>query len=75
MNKALRALIFDSFYDDYKGVICQFRVVDGELRVGDKIQLMNTKHTYDVDEVGVLSPDRVPVSRQNFWSCCLQFQI
>eukprot|EP00884_Botryococcus_braunii_P013246 jgi/Botrbrau1/21922/Bobra.0249s0046.1 len=62
-NKALRALIFDSYYDSYKGVIVYFRIVDGELKVGDTIKLMNTGKEYQVDEVGVLAPKPVQVDK------------
>lgn len=57
----LRALIFDSYYDDYKGVICQFRVKDGSIKSRDRIRLMNTKKDFEVDELGVLAPDPVKV--------------
>eukprot|EP00210_Caulerpa_lentillifera_P000791 g766.t1 len=57
----LRALIFDSYYDDYKGVICQFRVKDGSIKCGDRIRLMNTKKDFEVDELGVLAPDPIKV--------------
>ncbi|KAL3152218.1 hypothetical protein ABBQ32_001303 [Trebouxia sp. C0010 RCD-2024] len=60
-SKPLRALIFDSHYDSYKGVIVAFRVVDGSLRKGDTIRLMNTKKEYQVDEVGVRSPTPIEV--------------
>lgn len=59
----LRALIFDSFYDDYKGVVVSFRVVDGSLKAGDVIKLMSSKKEYVVDEVGVLTPRKVAVER------------
>ena len=59
----LRALIFDSFYDDYKGVVVSFRVVDGTVAAGDVIRLMSSKKEYVVDEVGVLAPRRVGVER------------
>lgn len=56
-------MIFDSYYDDYKGVICQFRVKDGEIRCGDRIRLMNTQKEFEVDELGVLAPHRFSVDR------------
>ena len=61
IDDPLRALIFDSYYDDYRGVICQFRVTDGEIRCGDRIRLMNTEKEFEVDELGVLAPHRVQV--------------
>lgn len=61
VNKPLRALIFDSYYDPYRGVIVYFRVVDGTVKPGDKIRLMASKKEYEIDELGVLSPTQVPV--------------
>lgn len=57
----LKALIFDSFYDSYKGVVCYVRVKDGKVRPGTKIKLMNTNKIYDVVEVGVFVPNYLPV--------------
>ena len=57
----LRALIFDSYYDAYRGVVVFFRVVDGEVRRGDKIRFMNSGVEYDVLEVGVMTPVQVKV--------------
>jgi len=53
-NKPLRALIFDSYYDKYRGVVLYVRVMDGKLRVGDEILLMASKKRYEVDELGYL---------------------
>ncbi|KAK9806043.1 hypothetical protein WJX73_008695 [Symbiochloris irregularis] len=61
INERLRALIFDSYYDPYKGVIVYFRVVDGRLRAGDDIRLMNTQKEFEVLEVGALAPKPVVV--------------
>ncbi len=58
-NDKLKALIFDSYYDNYKGVVIYTRVFDGEVRKGDMIRLMNTKKKYEVTEVGVYSPGPV----------------
>ena len=55
----LKALIFDSYYDNYKGVVIYTRVFDGEVKKGDMIRLMNTKKKYEVTEVGVYSPGPV----------------
>ncbi len=52
----LRALIFDSYYDSYKGVVALVRIVSGKLKVGDKIKMMATGATYDVVEMGVHTP-------------------
>jgi len=61
VEKPLRALIFDSYYDPYRGVIVYFRVMDGTLQKGDMVRLMASKKEYEVDELGVLSPVQVPV--------------
>lgn len=53
---ALRALIFDSYFDSYKGAISYIRVVEGELRPGDMIRMMSSGKEFEVDEIGVLSP-------------------
>ena len=58
----LKALIFDSYYDNYKGVVIYTRVFDGSLKAGDKIKMMNTGAVYDVTEVGVNAPYQTPVA-------------
>ncbi len=55
-NKPLRALIFDSIFDSYKGVVVQIRVVDGKIKVGDKIKFKSTNAQYEVTELGVNTP-------------------
>jgi GTP-binding protein LepA len=57
----LKALLFDSWYDPYRGVACMVRVVDGTLKKGDKILLMASGRTYDVDELAVFNPKPSPV--------------
>jgi len=57
----LRALIFDSYYDAYRGVVVYFRVMDGQVGQGDKIKFMNTGKSFQIDEVGVLSPKQIRV--------------
>ncbi|MBQ9709251.1 MAG: translation elongation factor 4 [Clostridia bacterium] len=52
----LRALIFDSYYDNYKGVICFVRIVDGTVKAGMKIRTFNSTKTFDVVEVGTFDP-------------------
>ncbi|NER81547.1 MAG: elongation factor 4 [Leptolyngbya sp. SIO1D8] len=61
VEKPLRALIFDSYYDPYRGVIVYFRVMDGTLQKGDRVRLMVSQKEYDIDELGVLSPTQIPV--------------
>ncbi len=57
----LKALIFDSYYDNYKGAVCMVRIVDGSVKAGDKITMMATGKSYDVTEVGVYQPKALPV--------------
>lgn len=57
----LRALIFDSHFDPYRGVVAYVRVMEGSLAVGDEIQLMATGKTFEVSELGVFTPTMVPV--------------
>jgi GTP-binding protein LepA len=56
----LKALIFDSYYDNYKGVVIYTRLFDGKVKKGDTIRMMNTKKKYEVTEVGFYSPGPVP---------------
>lgn len=58
----LKALIFDSYYDNYKGVILFVRIKDGSVRVGDKIKTFLSSTVYDVTEVGVFAPNLFPKS-------------
>ena len=55
-DKPLKALIFDSYYDNFKGAVCFVRVFDGVCRAGDKILMMQTGKEYEVTEVGVFTP-------------------
>jgi len=57
----LKALIFDSWYDPYRGVVIVVRVIDGTLRPRMKVRLMATAQDYEVDQLGVFSPKGVPV--------------
>lgn len=61
INEPLRALIFDSYYDSYRGVIVYFRVMDGTVKKGDRVKLMVSKKEYEIDELGVLSPTQKQV--------------
>ena len=54
-DKPLRALIFDSYYDSYKGVIASIRIIDGTIKAGQKIKLMATGKVFEVEEVGVFT--------------------
>lgn len=56
LNAPLKALIFDSWYDSYQGVIVLFRIMDGKIKKGDKIRLMATGKEYEVIRLGVFSP-------------------
>jgi len=62
-DEPLRALIFDSYFDPYRGVVVIFRVVDGNLGVGDAVKFMNTGKSYTIDEIGIMRPQKVPVNR------------
>ena len=55
-NGKLKCLIFDSYYDNFKGAICLIRVFDGKVKVGDKIRMMIAGKTYEVTEVGIFVP-------------------
>jgi len=61
LNAPLRALVYDSYYDKYRGAIPSVRVVDGTLKKGMKITFGTGEHTYDVDEVGYNQLRQVPV--------------
>lgn len=61
VGEPLRALIFDSYYDAYRGVIVYFRVMDGTVKKGDRVRLMASGKEYVIDELGVLSPNQVQV--------------
>lgn len=58
-NKPLQALIFDSHYDKYRGVMVSIRIKQGTVHIGDKIKLMNTNAIYEVTELGVKTPKEV----------------
>ncbi len=59
-DKPLKALIFDSYYDNFKGVICFVRIMDGTVKVGTKIKTFMSDKQFDVTEVGVFSPKMQP---------------
>jgi len=58
----LRALVFDSYYDTYRGVVCYVRIESGRLVDGDDVRFMATGEEQEVDEVGVLTPKATPVA-------------
>jgi GTP-binding protein LepA len=60
-EKPLRALVFDSHYDGYLGVVAYIRVVDGTVKAGDKVRFIATGKEFTVDEVGVFTPRMKPV--------------
>ncbi len=61
LDAPLRALVFDSYFDAYRGVVCYVRVVDGRMSKGEKLKFMATGEEYNANEVGFLSPRAVPV--------------
>ena len=60
-DKPLRALVFDSAYDQYLGTLCFFKVVDGSIKLGDTVKFMATGKEYEVVELGYQTPRRIPV--------------
>ena len=64
-HSPLRALIFDSHFDPYKGVIAYVRVKDGMIRVGERIKMMATEKSFEVTELGVFRPAMIPVEQLN----------
>lgn len=60
-DKPLKALVFDSYYDSYKGVVGYIRVFEGKLKKGMKIKMMATGKMFEVTEVGVMAPGQTPV--------------
>ena len=61
-DQATKALIFDSYYDPYRGVIVYFRIMSGGITKKDKVLLMSSKKSYELDEIGVMAPDQVKVN-------------
>src|SRR5215207_4476829 len=57
----LKALLFDSWYDPYRGVVCMVRVIDGVLKKGDRVRFFSSGRTYAIDELGVFVPKRAEV--------------
>lgn len=63
VKEPLRALVFDSYYDSYRGIIAYFRIKDGEIKVGDKIRFMANEKNFEITELGVLKPAQTKVNR------------
>ena len=61
-DQATKALIFDSYYDPYRGVIVYFRIMSGGISKKDKVLLMSSNKSYELDEIGVMAPDQVKVN-------------
>lgn len=59
-NAPLQALIFDSVFNSFRGIIAYFKIVNGSIRQGEQVEFINTKKKYTADEVGVLKMDLVP---------------
>jgi GTP-binding protein LepA len=62
-NLPLRALVFDSYYESYRGIIVYFRIKDGQIKLGDKIMFMANEKSFEVTELGVLRPQQVKADR------------
>jgi GTP-binding protein LepA len=62
-TEPLRAMIFDSVYNSYRGIEVIFRVFNGEIKKGDKVKFMNTNRTYEADEVGILKIAHIPCEK------------
>ena len=60
-DEPFRALVFDSYFDSYRGVVAVFRVMDGTVKTGDAMKMMATGAQFFADEIGVMRPDKVPV--------------
>jgi len=60
-TKPFRALIFDSYFDSYRGVVVFFRVIDGEVKKGEKVRFLASAAQHDITEVGIMQPQQVPV--------------
>ncbi len=60
VNAPLQALIFDSVYNSFRGIIAYFKVINGSIKKGDKVKFFNTGMEYDADDVGILKMDMIP---------------
>ena len=73
-EKPLKALIIDSWYDNYKGIVCLVRVFDGKIKTGENIMMYSTRKTYEVTECGVFTPkinvlDELPTGSVGYMIC------
>jgi len=62
-GKPLRALVFDSYFESYRGIIVYFRIKDGEIKLGEKIRFMANDKDFEVTELGMLRPQQVKINR------------
>ena len=62
-NAPLKALLVDSWYDTYLGVVVLVRIIDGHIKKGMRIRMMATKSNYDIDNVGIFTPKQIPVDQ------------
>src|SRR5574344_1977357 len=62
-DQPLRAMVFDSAYDSYLGTICYFKIMDGEIHLGDNIRFMENGREYEITELGYCTPHRVQVDK------------
>src|SRR5205085_8069683 len=56
----LKALIFDSVFNSFRGIIAYYRVIDGEIKKGDRVKFVATDHEYSAEEIGILKLDKIP---------------
>lgn len=63
IEKPLRALVFDSAYDPYLGTLCYFKIIDGEMHLGDNVKFLASGKEYEIVELGYSTPNRVPVKK------------
>ncbi len=70
-NKPLKALVFDCYYDNFKGAVCLVRIIDGSVKKGDKILFMQSGRTYDVTEVGIFVPS--PEETEDLCAGCVGY--
>ncbi len=62
ITKPFRALLFDSWYDRYRGVIAVIAVIDGSIQAGESISSIHTGKSYEIKDLGILRPNEVSIS-------------